>query len=176
VGSGFHFAAAALLAAGLSVEVFVRDGVGIEPAVLAAARTAAAHVFQQADVTIVWLDANSGRSRGPFYTIRLEAGGRGNALGSAAVGTMIARVFHNRIVQVASAAGAGAGVVLGHAIAHELGHLLLRRTGHSASGLMRFQMDVQLASQGRLLFSGDEARFIRARLAEEDRARGATPM
>jgi hypothetical protein len=54
--------------------------------------------------------------------------------------------------------------VLGHVVAHELGHLLLGRGTHSAAGLMRADLDTNLAVQGRLLFTDAEARAIRAAL------------
>jgi hypothetical protein len=46
-------------------------------------------------------------------------------------------VYCDRTKSVARAAGVDERRVLGYAIAHELGHLLLDTPGHSASGLMR---------------------------------------
>ncbi|HEY3456172.1 MAG TPA: hypothetical protein VGK64_16460 [Bryobacteraceae bacterium] len=57
--------------------------------------------------------------------------------------------------------------VLGHAIAHELGHVLLRSEQHSASGLMRARWDKAAwlnAAAGRVRMDQDEARRMRAEL------------
>ena len=57
---------------------------------------------------------------------------------------------------------------MGHAIAHEVGHLLLPRGTHGPAGLMRGTWgmeDMRDAVQGHLGFSTMEAAIIRARLA-----------
>jgi hypothetical protein len=57
--------------------------------------------------------------------------------------------------------------VLGHVMAHELGHLLLGSNAHSLQGIMspHWQGDeLYLASRGALLFSEQQARCMRERL------------
>jgi len=57
-------------------------------------------------------------------------------------------------------------IVLAHAMAHEIGHLLLPY-GHSATGLMRAkwdEKDLRLAVHGQLNFTAEEAELIRTRL------------
>jgi len=57
------------------------------------------------------------------------------------------------------------GVLLGHAIAHEVGHLLLGTQGHSSSGLMQDHWgarELGLALNGVLNFSAPQAEAIRA--------------
>jgi hypothetical protein len=57
-------------------------------------------------------------------------------------------------------------VVLAHAMAHEIGHLLLPY-GHSATGLMRADWnatDLNLALDGRLNFTSEQAELIRGQL------------
>ena len=57
-------------------------------------------------------------------------------------------------------------VVLAHAMAHEIGHLLLPY-GHSPTGLMRADWnakDLDLALVGRLNFTSEQAELIRGRL------------
>ena len=57
-------------------------------------------------------------------------------------------------------------IVLAHAMAHEIGHLLLPY-GHSATGLMRAEWDrkdLRLAVHGRLNFTAEQATLIRIRL------------
>jgi hypothetical protein len=72
-----------------------------------------------------------------------------------------------RIERMADRYGAPPGVVLGHVIAHEVGHLLLPRGHHSVAGLMVAQWtgdDFVRAAQGHLTFSATDARRIRERL------------
>jgi hypothetical protein len=57
--------------------------------------------------------------------------------------------------------------MLGHVIAHELGHLLLPHGGHSVGGVMRAEWDpaqVMSAARGILTFTPDQAGMIRERL------------
>ena len=51
--------------------------------------------------------------------------------------TVIATVYYGVVLRVARRTGLGADELLGRAIAHEIGHLLLRARGHAPSGLMR---------------------------------------
>jgi len=60
----------------------------------------------------------------------------------------VANVFYSRVEELASQRGARATRVLGHAIAHEVGHLLLGPNAHAARGLMRG------------LWSPDDLRFM----------------
>ena len=58
--------------------------------------------------------------------------------------------------------------MLGHLIAHEIGHLLLPGTDHSASGIMCPQMregDWNLARVGALTFTPRQAAMLRAEVA-----------
>jgi hypothetical protein len=61
---------------------------------------------------------------------------------------------------------ADAGQILGNAIAHEIGHLLLNNQSHSASGIMRGDWnlwDLRNASYGYLLFTPQQAKAIQTR-------------
>ena len=85
-------------------------------------------------------------------------------------------VFYNRVENLAhsqmrapfeGAPGTPATTaqVLGHAIAHELGHLLLNIASHSATGIMRGDWnlkDLQDVAYGSLLFTSQQAEVIRA--------------
>jgi hypothetical protein len=69
-------------------------------------------------------------------------------------------VFFDQILEFAEARKADYGVVMGTVAAHEIGHLLLRHSGHAAEGLMRMpwrMADWQRATLGLLLFSPSEA-------------------
>jgi hypothetical protein len=49
----------------------------------------------------------------------------------------MATVFHDQIQAVARRTGVARSELLGRALAHEVGHLLLGVRGHSRSGIMR---------------------------------------
>jgi hypothetical protein len=52
------------------------------------------------------------------------------------LGTM-ATLFHDQVLSVATRTGVDSSQLLGRALAHEIGHLLLGISGHSPTGLMR---------------------------------------
>jgi hypothetical protein len=64
------------------------------------------------------------------------------ALGDASIdlnarGGVLATIYTDRVERMAELSTTHVAVLLGRAIAHELGHLLLATNAHSASGLMR---------------------------------------
>ena len=76
-------------------------------------------------------------------------------------------VFYNR-VQLANRAGLSEPVVLGHVVAHELGHMLLGEGGHSHKGIMMEDLrmrNFREAEKGTpLTFSKEQAQRMRARM------------
>jgi hypothetical protein len=85
-----------------------------------------------------------------------------------------AYVFYNRIqrfsdLMTGMSSQSGVGVVLGHVIAHEAGHLLIGNV-HDKTGIMRADWDYQQwkeAAAGRLLFSRSQAEQIRKHTQNE---------
>ena len=64
-------------------------------------------------------------------------------------------------------------VILGHIMAHEMGHRLLGADRHSRNGIMRAgwtRKDAQLASRGELLFTRTQGKRIRAQVLDRIRA------
>jgi hypothetical protein len=64
------------------------------------------------------------------------------------------------------------GQVLGHAIAHELGHVLLNQQVHSAHGIMRGEwglIDLRDAADGLLLFTPQQAGVLQADVRRRSR-------
>jgi hypothetical protein len=75
----------------------------------------------------------------------------------------IANIFNARVREVASASGPFSSAVLGEAIAHELGHLMLG-TAHSRQGVMKIlwtSQDQDLISYCELRFLPGEAEGVR---------------
>jgi len=82
----------------------------------------------------------------------------------------LAYVFYDRVEQFAHYFRTDRGAVLGAAIGHELGHMLLPTPSHSAKGLMRpawLLQEFQQLARGWLLFTPEQAQVIRARLAAD---------
>jgi hypothetical protein len=75
-----------------------------------------------------------------------------------------AYVFFSRIQQQAELGELPLEIVLSHAVAHELGHLLLGSNSHAVRGLMQSRWSseqMRKATQGNLQFTPDQARLIR---------------
>ena len=78
-----------------------------------------------------------------------------------------ADLFYEPIQHLEEETHVSQSVILGHAMAHELGHLLLGTNSHSPSGLMRAHWtreDLTNASVGSLRFSKEQGLKIRSRL------------
>jgi hypothetical protein len=87
-------------------------------------------------------------------------------------GGCFVNVFYQRAEELAKEGNLGLGTVLGHAIAHEIGHLLLGSNAHLPRGLMRAKWgpkELQFANKGDLLFGPKEAETIRANVANRTR-------
>jgi hypothetical protein len=81
-------------------------------------------------------------------------------------GVGVTYVFYRQLEAQAGQYAVSESLVLACAIAHEIGHLLLRDRPHSVLGLMRASWDredFQRAGRGQLRFSPEEADLIRAR-------------
>jgi hypothetical protein len=61
----------------------------------------------------------------------------GNALVAPGRAGVLATVYVDEVEDLAKVAGIDPAVLLGRATAHEIGHLLMRTTGHARYGLMR---------------------------------------
>ena len=90
----------------------------------------------------------------------------------------IASVFYDRLQGLPASATCSRGTMLGHVIAHELGHLLLGRNSHSESGIMsaNWQRDNQIVRirTGALLFRPEEGERIRRNVSERQRLLSVT--
>jgi hypothetical protein len=151
-------------AVGLAATIFIRsyNNCGVPVADLAVAREHAQAVLQQAGLNIVWADCSVGdRSQPPDAAPRCQEPVGGDILlrlqkigdrqadrsrivsmGFSLVRTgsampFLSTVYVDRVGSVARGAGTDPRRVLGLAIAHEVGHVLLNSNTHSAAGLMR---------------------------------------
>lgn len=90
-------------------------------------------------------------------------------------------VFYPLVEKLHSDFGASLSRVLGHVMAHEIGHLLLGLRSHSALGIMQphWQEEaLRRIGMGTLLFTAEQARSMRERLlakSEDSMATAARP-
>ncbi len=95
---------------------------------------------------------------------------KGEQLGYAAMtaeGGACITVFVDPGQQRARAGALSDGVLLGHAVAHEVGHVLLGANSHSSAGIMRpfwRPVDEEWMAKGELVFASGEASRMRAAL------------
>ena len=148
-------------AVGLAATIIIRsyNNFGVPAPDLAAARQDAEAILQQAGVDIVWADCWVGDRQpataparchepvGGDIVLRLQKTREADRskfvsmgfslVGIAGAAPFLATVYVDRVESVARGAGIDARRVLGLAIAHEIGHVLLNNNTHAPSGLMR---------------------------------------
>jgi hypothetical protein len=99
----------------------------------------------------------------PHAPVTGFTGALGFALPFAQAGSHVS-IFYDRIESLARTGNAASYVILGHAMAHEIGHVLLRSAEHSNVGLMQGRWDratLRLASSGLLAFLPQQAEQLR---------------
>lgn len=172
---------------GLRVTISVHNDAGISPATLRGAELEASRVFRQSGIEVRWLNcplpppgpdslAECATADFPRHlqlriakrTLNLNEFAMGISYLSADGVGCYADLFYQRVAEMHETSQVSTSNILGHGIAHEIGHLLLGTNSHSATGIMRARWrpaDVASASQGRLLFSPLESREMRNKLA-----------
>lgn len=166
------------------------DMAGVSQHQMQAAERAAAAVFDSAGIQLAWvpchpgarhaLDSGCNHAPDPFeFIIRIvpEPAVRTNValadatVNGAAGGGTLATIYMNRVKSLAWSGRMDPGTLMGRAIAHEVGHLLLGAASHSGAGLMRSLWSASMLRQdppAAWLFSEDEAARLRARLGDRE--------
>ena len=137
--------------------VRVYDAAGLSKPLRTRAMTAARDALITASVDVVWIDcAENHACQAPpqprelivrLVNGRAPGGGKPVPLGHALVEAgehtgVLATVYVDRVRRVAATTGTDEAVLLGRAIAHELGHLLAGSNAHARTGLMRAKWTV----------------------------------
>ncbi len=136
--------AQAVLAISLVVRIY--DAYGIPEDELAAARAVVERTLKDADVAVTWAQCPCpARVGAAELVMRIATSSPASSSGSLGfsyvdidrkAGT-VATVFADRIRTLAAGAGVSEADLLGRAMAHEVGHLLLGTRDHNRDGLMR---------------------------------------
>jgi len=167
-----------------SVTVRLYSDVQLSTQTLAQAEQEASRIFRQAGIEIVWVQCKPSSSptdpRCAFppaskllaMRIVLKALNAADSIfgmaflsqeGQGAYGD----VFYKSVETLHQQCNASVPRVLGHVMAHELGHLLLGSNAHTEIGIMRphwFSEQLRAVERGTLFFSPEQARLIRNRL------------
>jgi|SRR5208282_5426134 len=170
-----------------TVTISMFNDAAVPPAVVDRAEEIASRIFAQSGIVLHWLpcgreeeslEEQSACSQplfpehlhvhivnGPSY---LKDSVYGISYLSAEESGTQADVFYSKIARFHGAGLSDAGILLGHAIAHELGHLLLGSNSHSMTGIMRGNWcteDLTHMAQGSLFFSEGQSRKMKAKLS-----------
>lgn len=159
------------------VVVHVDDRAGVPALDWSAARQETELIFREAGVDIVWATgrfpasiigpaaAKDGRRHVALLLVSAGEDSEPSAgcmLGFANRKPAVAYAFYNRIVEQGEVRPINVPAVLGRVVAHELGHVLLPPNAHSAHGIMRSNLDLELVNPDR--FSRDQARALQSTL------------
>jgi hypothetical protein len=156
-----------------TVVIRVNNVVGVDAGLLQLAEARATDVFSQIGVRLTWVEiptlvrqqtaamctlvlVNAHQNSGPYSDVQ-------HALGYAAPQLHRAWIFWDRI-DARSSRSTSVAIVLGDAIAHELGHLMLSTRAHSDAGIM--QPSVELRFRSAETFTKSQARDILTRLEQ----------
>ncbi len=173
----------------LTITLHVYNYAHIVTTLLARAEGEATTIFRRAGVEAVWVDCPlSGAELEKFpacqermgaadFVLRIrsspmtpKAAAHNDALGSALAclqdeAGCSAEVFYQRVTEWAGSGDISVYQLLGHAMAHEIGHLLLGPNSHSRDGIMRPQWnpsDLRVIAQASLRFTPEQAAHLRA--------------
>lgn len=177
-----------------SITVQVYNSASISLQALATAEEEAARIFREAGVAVSWLNcpltvpeaqanpiciAPCPPSRFAVRIVPEVPTDRANtSLGVALTeGGIYATIFFPRVVENAKLRIATASQILGHAMAHEIGHLLLGPVPHTLSGIMRggwAAEDLRSMTMGALRFSPQQSAVIREAAMQRMRGQAIT--
>ncbi len=157
--------------------VIVHDRAEVLPETLDHALKEAARIYWQLGVALKW-HSDSARVGAQAFSVQLiiqdklrpasdrtEQFVMGVALAPRSDCRGTVYLFNDQVAEFTSSRRIRSALAMGTVIAHEIGHVLLQRKGHSPEGLMRAVLnggDWERAAMGLLLFAPDDAAIIRA--------------
>jgi hypothetical protein len=170
------------------LHISVQDSANVHPELLAAAEAEVHRIFQQAGVETLWRNCSETVEKSQpagchvvgstFLMLKIlpdamsmQVRDRVDVLGIAPLDEkgvgFYGYVFYDRIQQLAEKRRL-APTLLGHVLAHEIGHLLLRSGTHSISGIMSGRWaggELRRISEGAMFFDPHESKVMRDRLS-----------
>jgi hypothetical protein len=170
----------------LPITVAVHNDASIPFGIMLQAESEASRIFHESGLEIRWLNCSPPQlfKQNPSECatadfprhLQLRIASRSLNLNEFAMGISYlsadgtgcyADIFYNRAQQIHEGTQVSVATILGHGIAHEIGHLLLGTNSHAPVGIMRARWqpaDLASASKGTLLFSTLESQEMRNKL------------
>ena len=187
---GWLIGAALTIELGLGRPVAARDGMpsvllylanqaGVSSDIVCDARQEVIRIYAQIGVRVIWSEHTTGSPKDPLVVVIAPLTGQwveltrtfGLAVRGAHSSGRLAYIFYDRVHPLAEKHQIRVACLLGVAIAHEIGHLLLPYGSHSPSGLMQGEWDNRqflLARDGLLGFTAQQGELIRAHLMDTE--------
>jgi hypothetical protein len=169
------------------ITVVVADFAHVERSVLLRAEKVAAEIFRDSGVETEWFDCSASQecdvhTEGPQFRLAIHSQVRsivkdnGQARGmivdhtlgfaipcSTADSACLAYIFYSPISNLAAQYVVSTDRILGHVMAHEIGHALLGPNAHTRTGIMQGRLPI--AEMERLLyFTSGQSRLVRSEL------------
>jgi hypothetical protein len=149
------------------IHLQMENEAGVPPEVLSRSQDTVARIFADAGLGVEWTET------GPRFTVQIVARLPGPARApSTVMGVAFrtatgagAQIFFNQVQDFARSCHVDVSRLLAYVIAHEIGHLLLPRAPHSATGLMKADWDrdfVREATMGSVTFTDSQIKRILA--------------
>jgi len=163
-----------------TVTIRVYNYTQASPVLLAGAEREAGLIFAKAGLKVVWFDCSPGHPTTVPQDFCVDQAATDISLRilpvpirlpetvfGFAVHPDLASVYYARALHLAEhdAAESEAHIILGCAMAHEVGHLLLGSNSHSVSGVMQARWErkhIRQALMGAMLFTPDQGRRLQA--------------
>jgi hypothetical protein len=177
----FHNLAVSRTKGGSMPKITIRiyDFDHIEPKVIASAKEVTSEIFRRAGLQISWVDCISQGvcatdARGAEFRVRIVPQAIGEAMVSDGVfgfaipcpssqEACLCYILYWQIRAFAERNHIGADKVLGHVIAHEIGHMLLGPNAHAHFGIMQHHLPLRETDRT-LYFTSGQAKQLRAGL------------
>jgi hypothetical protein len=149
-------------------QICVRNDAHVAGDTLAEARRVVSGIYSDVGVTLLWCSNDCTvtialRPRASNDTARRANDAMGYTPGGGEERGRLAFVLINRVNEIADGYTAARSIVLGAAIAHELGHLLISKE-HTNTGIMKAylnQSDFRKVRTGKLRLTAEQTRHIR---------------
>ena len=159
--------------ANLRITIWVVNSTVVPVKTLAKAENIAGQIFSHAGIAVIYVDCAAADLQLEVLTrrpVKLHSDMTGFAVLTPAWrdGASYAGVFYPMVEAAAKSQEVEASYILGVTMAHEIGHLLLGATSHTAKGVMSPRLrpeQLRMAARGELLFTPEQAVRIRSEVA-----------
>ncbi len=178
VAPGASAASPAKPATHLRIGLYVFNYANVPDKIMRTAEKHVSRIFMNAGISLDWVEVNDPEyiptcaadfDESPCCLLRIQRRLSPNAFphqvaGYAIMGSPYATIAFESIEDEANIMARSQSLILGHTMAHEIGHVFLPAGYHSAEGIMKGRLDEKSwakAERGMLLFSSKEGAWLR---------------